>query len=246
MKYFYVIRSQFNLIKGAGARRFLFSYLFPEDANPEKLKGCDVIMDSGAFTAWTKGEVIDIDEYKTFCKTLPEHWVCVNLDVIPKTGSTKKDIQKCAEESLENYLYLKKDIKNLLPVYHYGEKIEVLKKYMELTDYIGLSPANDTHEKVKRIYLKSCFKVLGAKYKTHGFGYSSIEGMKLFPFYSVDSHSYKRGTVRVKGVKQHKPYLSHKCLRYLQEQEIKKMIRTEGELTRLWAKRGIVWKEIGS
>lgn len=152
-----------------------------------------LIIDSGAFSAWNVGKKIDIDEYITFCKTLPEDCIFINLDVIPKTGSTPKDVEICCEEGLENFLYLQSHLKNVMPVYHYKDKIEWLKKYSDHTDYIGISPANDTPEKVKRVFLNYVFQNKAPDMKTHALGYTSFDGMKIYPFYSVDSTSWKQG-----------------------------------------------------
>lgn len=196
-----------------------------------------VIIDSGAFTIWNKGGEVDIDQYKDFCLTKPERWTFISLDVIPKTGSTQKEIDICCEKGYENFLYLKQYIKNLMPVYHYGDKIKWLKKYQEHTDYIGISPANDTHENVKRKFLKQCFSNLCIKTKTHGLGYSSFEGLTLFPFYSVDSISFKKVQVYINGTKT--TFWGNNQMEFLREYRIKQFIQLEQYLTQLWKKRGV-------
>ncbi|MDY0215106.1 MAG: hypothetical protein RBS24_06325, partial [Bacilli bacterium] len=69
-----------------------------------------------------------VDDYAEFLKTYKD--ICnvyVSMDAIydPKT-------------SYETFIYLReKHGLDPLPVYHYAEPIEWLKKYMEVTDYIG-------------------------------------------------------------------------------------------------------------
>lgn len=150
-----------------------------------------MIIDSGAFSAWNSGKTINREQYLRFCKTLPDDVYKINLDVIPRTGSSQEEKLKCIEESFDNYLYLSKHVKNVLPVHHYGEGIEWAKKMLDHTDYICISPANDTHENIKRQYFKWIFQELGLDVKMHVLGYSSIDGCKMFPFYSTDSISYK-------------------------------------------------------
>lgn len=242
MKYFFSSpESMREVLDTCGVSNYLLS--FAVDA-----KGCKhykdekntVIIDSGAFTVWNKGGSIDIDAYRDFCLQQPQEWSFINLDVIPKTGSTKADIEKCCEEGYENYLYLSKYIKNLVPVYHYGDEMKWLNKFVDHTDYIGISPANDTHESVKRRFLKEVFKNIDTSTKTHGLGYSSFEGLTLFPFYSVDSISFKKVHVFLEGKK--KTFWGNGKMRFLIEQRIKEFLNLEKYLTELWDKRGIKYE----
>jgi hypothetical protein len=151
-----------------------------------------IMIDSGAYSAWNSGKVIDLEAYLAYCKKLPEEVLKINLDVIPETGSSMSEINKCVEKGFENYLYLKKHLKNVLPVYHYGEDISWARRMLEETDYICVSPANDTGEPIKREFFKYCFSELPTGVKTHTLGYSSIDGLAMFPFFSADSISYKK------------------------------------------------------
>ena len=150
-----------------------------------------IMIDSGAFSAWNSGKTIDREAYLEYCKKLPSEVIKINLDVIPKTGSSQEEKLICIEQSFENYLYLKKHLDNVIPVHHYGEDIAWAKKMLEETDYICISPANDTHESIKREYFKYVFSELPVGVKTHTLGYSSTDGMDMFPFYSLDSISHK-------------------------------------------------------
>ena len=150
-----------------------------------------IMIDSGAFSAWNSGKEIDREEYLSYCKKLPDEVFKINLDVIPKTGSSQEEKLKCIEESFENYIYLSKYLKNVLPVHHYGEDIKWIHKMLDETDYVCISPANDTHENIKRKYFKYLFSQIPLSTKTHALGYSSVSGCEMFPFYSVDSISHK-------------------------------------------------------
>lgn len=223
----------------SGAKRFLLSYAVDgNQAQKHFGEFDDVIIDSGAFTVWNKqkGE-IDIEKYSSFLSNMPESWHFINLDVIPKTGSSKKEIDLCIEKSFENFLFLKSKRDKIIPVHHYGENLSVLSRYLQHTNFVAISPANDTAEKVKREYLTQIYKFIDfKKIKTHALGYSSFEGMKLFPFYSVDSISYARFFI---GETQ---YLSSDAFSFFQMREIQKFIRYEEFLTKLWAERGVVYE----
>lgn len=243
MKYFYSSPSSAEkMLFELGCKNFLLS--FAVDA-----KQCDkfndgsnsIIIDSGAFSVWNKGGTIDIDKYKDFCTQKPKEWTYISLDVIPKTGSSKAEKNICVEQGFENYLYLKQHIKNLMPVFHYGDDIKWLKKYMDHTDYIGISPANDTHENIKREFLKECFAITRQEVKTHGLGYSSETGLQLFPFYSIDSISWKRYAIATQG--KNISLLRSSVFAYLERQRIKQFINLEKEITELWTRRGVVWEK---
>jgi len=60
-------------------------------------------------------------------------------------------------------------------------------------EYFGVSPANDVSLKEKVKWLKKVFFRIKATRKTHGFGATANTLIKQFPFYSVDSTSWKAG-----------------------------------------------------
>ena len=241
--YFSSPESARKLLSKLKVRHFLLSYVL-EGKNHSKYDG-KKMMDSGAFTVWnsTKKQ-LDVDDYISFCKCLDRNIICVNLDVIPETGGTNKEIQMCADQSYENFEYIRSEIANpLLPVFHYGEKLGVLKRYMGETDYIGLSPANDTHVKTKHKFFDQCFRVVGSKVKTHAFGFSQLEGLYRYPFYSVDSAAWKRYRPRVSKVKTRTMWLGDKNINYLMIQSIKKYIKLERDVTEVWTAKGVTWDD---
>lgn len=201
-----------------------------------QVKDQNVIIDSGAFSVWNKGDVIDIDEYLSFCLKQPQHWSFINLDVIPPKGSGLKEINKCVEEGYENYLYLKDKLPNVMPVYHSGEEISWLKKYMEHTDYIGVGFGNNRHEKARRAFLKEVFNQTMLEFKVHGLGYSSFQGLTLFPFYSVDSISFKKSVIN--GTQY---WNEDTKLWFFLRERIKDFLRLEENITELWELRGVKW-----
>lgn len=205
-------------------------------------ENANIIFDSGAYSAWSRGAKIDIEAYKNFCLSLPQQYTFINLDVIPITGSSQKDIDICCEQGWENYLYLKKYIKNLLPVFHYGDQMKWLKKYAdENPALLGVSPANNTHESVKREFLREVYRTIGASVKTHLLGYSSFEGLRLFPAYSCDSISYKKSKVIYNGQKAQ--FYCNTHMYFLLRDTIRRFLRMEKLVTDLWERRGVVWEE---
>lgn len=163
-----------------------------------------IILDSGAFSAWSKGVVIDIDKYAEYIlKWVDKVSYVVNLDVIPaKPGvvPSPEEIERSASKGYENYWYLlKKGVPKdkLIHVYHQHEDPKWLNKMVheDKMEYIGLSPANDMTVKQKMKFLDSCMPYVTdsdgkAIVKFHGFAVTSYDLMKRYPWYSVDSSTW--------------------------------------------------------
>jgi hypothetical protein len=161
-------------------------------------------MDSGAFTAWTRKEQINLDEYIQFClDRIDIITYVVNLDVIPGEFGQKnlppEEIERSAALGYQNYRYmLSKGIPKdkLIHVFHQGEDFKWLKKLVAEIPYIGLSPANDRTTEEKMMWLDQCMPYVTNEegypiVKFHGFAVTSLRLMLRFPWYSVDSTSWQ-------------------------------------------------------
>ncbi len=177
----------------------------------------NLILDSGAFSAWTKKKPVDIDEYAKFClEHLDDVEYIVNLDVIPgEPGAISEDqlsakqINKAAENGWDNYqklmgLGIPRD--KLIPVFHQGEDFTWLQVMRHASNYVGLSPANDRTTNEKMEWLDKCMTFVcdtkGTPHvKFHGFGVTSVRILLEYPWYSVDSASWvmfsRYGTILV-------------------------------------------------
>lgn len=166
-------------------------------------KPIDLILDSGAFSAWMKQTKINLDEYIDFClENLDVITYIVNLDVIPGKFGQKSlpaiEIERSASKGYENYLYmLSRGIpkEKLIHVFHQGEDFKWLKKMVGEIPYIGLSPANDRTTPEKMMWLDSCMPLVTDSsgmpaVKFHGFAVTSLRLMLRYPWYSVDSTSW--------------------------------------------------------
>ena len=176
MIYYYSAPTNYEIeLKECKIKSFLLSYAI--DGNMwERFYNNEIplLIDSGAFTIWNSGKKkVNVQEYRKFCEKLPDNCIFVNLDIIPITGSKQSDVDKCCNEGFDNFLYLRDYLKNVMPVYHYKDNIKYLHKYLEYTKYIGISPANDTNENIKKSFFNYVFKNIDLDIKTHAFGYSS-------------------------------------------------------------------------
>lgn len=161
-------------------------------------------LDSGAFSAWTRGTAIDLDEYCEFIRANIHHLdVYAALDVIPgQLGqiATHDEREEAADQSWRNYLYMRREGLDPLPVFHYGEEFKHLDRMLEYgCDYIGIGGLVGVPSARRRLWLDALFDYITdadgrARVKTHGFGMTSIPLIFRYPWYSVDSTTWLRVT----------------------------------------------------
>jgi len=148
----------------------------------------ELILDSGAFTSYKQGVIIDIDTYIEFVKKYEKYlYAYINLDVMDdKDGS----------ESYANWLYIKSKGLNPLPVYHPHADIKYLELYMEKEKYIcigGIASLN-TEVQIKffdRLWPDYLVDKEGyPKLKVHGLGLTALSVLLRYPWWSVDSTTW--------------------------------------------------------
>lgn len=160
----------------------------------------NLMLDSGAFSAWVRQVEINIDEYAKYCLERSKYIdYVVNLDVIPGKWGQKDvggdEVEESARIGFDNYYYLlDKGVpkEKLIHVFHQNEDFKWLIKMVKEIEYIGLSPANDRSTMEKKVWLDRCMDyVTDSKgvpvVKFHGFGVTSVPLMLRYPWYSVDS-----------------------------------------------------------
>lgn len=166
-----------------------------------------LFIDSGAFSAHTKGRELDVDEYIEYLNARQGCFeVIAQVDKIPGEFGKKKtreQLLEAPELSWENYLYMRDkviDYNNLTPIFHQGEDFKHLHRMLETTfdgehiPYIGISPANDVSTKEKAKWFETVFRIIrdssNPNVKTHAFGMTSLDLLEKYPFYSADSTSW--------------------------------------------------------
>lgn len=164
---------------------------------PDKFR---FFLDSGAFSAWSRGAVIDLDEYCEFIRAnIDRIDVYASLDVIPgKPGkpATTKERDEAADQSWANFQYMVNEGLDPLPVYHYGEHTRHLDRILGAgVDYVGIGGLVGVSGPMRRAWLDRIFDRLtdaGGRplVKTHGFGMTSVPLIFRYPWYSVDSATW--------------------------------------------------------
>lgn len=168
-----------------------------------------LFVDSGAYSVHTGKANITTEGYADYINSIDEYVdVFAQLDTIPGTFRMPKspeDYVKSAEASWENFLYMRTLVKSpnkCMPVHHMGEDLQFLSRMLEwrdedghALDYIGLSPANDSAQRDKDIYLRNCEDVIAASSnpdaKTHLYGMTSLQSLSKYRCYSADSISHR-------------------------------------------------------
>lgn len=179
-----------------------------------------LFIDSGAYSIHSMGfEKVSkgrfanldefIDEYIEFVNGIDDKIIAVaQVDHIPGVFRKPKEPQdyiESTELSWENFMYMLPKMKSpekLIAVMHQGESFDYLKKLLEWKgsdnqriEYLGISPSNDRGVSEKDIYLKEAYECIEKSshpdVKTHLFGYTSMQGLEKFPWYSADSTSHR-------------------------------------------------------
>ena len=234
-------------------------------------KDTNILIDSGAFSAFTKGKKIDIDEYAEFIKTFSLQWkdkvnsiYFINLDSIGN-----------AEESWVNQEYLdKKGLKTIPVIHQWGFDEKNLIRAIENYDFFAFGGMVGRKQKVHTIpWLNKCYNIVGKYYrknkklpKIHLLGVASLKILYRYPCFSCDSTAYmsinkfgesnflklsnlpKAGLHKNNtGYKNQDKYTynrkaDHELLRQVMEFEIRHYQKQEKEITEFWKKKGIIYE----
>ena len=199
-----VVTSQIN-------SNMLFNYIDGKKATDkykERIKPKKLFIDSGAFSAWTKGKVIDVDEYINWINERSDYIdLYAQIDVIPGDilkGHTQEQVEEAAQATWENYLYMRPKMnkpEGLLYTFHVGEPFRYLEQALEWRDengnpipYMALGGMVGKPMPVKKSFLDTCFKIIkkssNPDIKIHAFGMTSFPLLEQYPITSADSTSW--------------------------------------------------------
>ena len=176
----YFLESYYYLIKGSTTKRV-------------RMDGVKLFIDSGAFTAYTKGIEIDLGEYVDYCFK--------NADIIEHISVLDRiDFDNPARAIKETYRNLlemeRRGLKDVVPTYHIGEPEEVLDHYVKNYSYISIGGMVGVSlrrtmfalDRIWHLYLTNSDGT--PKVKVHGFGITSLPAMLRYPWHSVDSSTW--------------------------------------------------------
>lgn len=268
-----------SLIPIEGINSTLWSFAYGTSSQERDWRSCweltrnrgmkvRVILDSGAFTAWSSGKTVKLEDYAEWAikisKSFPFDSIrFINLDHIPgKKGlsATADQIKMAASQSLKNADTLRTlGVTPLVEVFHQDEPFELLKIINERRKggVIALSPRNDVSVQQRELWLKKCLQYCVKEFgkenipPCHGLAVTSERLLKAFPFFSGDSSTWTQclqyGKAREIGIKKIPPAKGGDAEKMVNihalRHNVRKFKRIESDMTSLWKLRGITWDE---
>ena len=256
---------------GKGYPHILISFAYDKDASFfERKLGYDPpdwLGDSGAFTAWTVGDQIDIDELIEWCRVHVERkptFQCISLDVIPGTPGgnrkpTKAERTKAIKESLANGDAMREAGLKIMEVFHVFEPLDHLELLLDRRqegEVLGLGGMVGRGEALKRDFADEVFSFIRKRTGSwqgipplHGLGISIRSPIAArYPWWSVDSSSwiapaqYGKKVTRYGTLKGDDPRTSHRDVRHLYlVRALEGWLKQEAALTKMWADRGVTY-----
>jgi hypothetical protein len=156
-----------------------YHYATPRMMERIEREGRQIFLDSGAFSAFTKGAQIDIAEYAKFIKRWDRQIEVAS--VLDGIGDP--------ELTLRNQLTLEDIGVSVLPCFHYGEPLSYLERYLRDYEYITLGGMVPISTSQLVLWLNQIWggPLKGWHGKVHGFGLTTIATILQYPWYSVDS-----------------------------------------------------------
>lgn len=214
-----------------GARRLLVSFAYAKAADEviaahrqygSRSNLLSLKLDSGAYTAWTKGKQVDVDAFAEWVhrikSEIPEIDVtAVNLDVIPGTfgvDSTAREREASMRDSMKNADRLRSLGVDPIEVFHQDEPMEYLDELLARRapgGIVAISPRNDVKTKWKKAWMDVVYARLLTDWpqvpKTHILGTTTGHVVQRYPAYSADSAQWTY--FNIYGIRVHPRYRTH-------------------------------------
>lgn len=160
----------------------LVSYVYYDNWNKYREVGVGYrnwMLDSGAYTAWTKGKTIDLEQYTQFAKELlekdPTLVEVMALDVI---GDWQASLRNCE--------YMHRHGVAAIPTFHVGSPQEALD---ECARYEKFALGGAVGYPDKQRWAEQCFSRVWP-HKIHGLGWGGENLLKGIPWHSADSSNW--------------------------------------------------------
>lgn len=147
--------------------------------------GGEVMLDSGAFGAHKRGQIINVGDYVRFIKDFyPLFTLVVGLDVIYDWRATANNIRVMEDAGISDITYV-------LPTYHVGSPIDALLTYYESGyDWIGLGGIARLIKSGARASFFDRVLAENLDVKYHVFGVGDFALLSKYPCYSFDSATW--------------------------------------------------------
>lgn len=167
---------------------------FAHCAATYKYNPTSMILDSGAFAAWTQKKEVDIQWYWQLAREWHEHYLQFADGVYPfkwQTESVCLDVIGSGEGSRDNAL-AGIEMSKSFPVFHAGDDWAILDLYTKHWKKVGLSftTIRKAPLKQKMGWLTQCFKRAYPQCCFHLFGSIHRTILNAYPFHSADASTW--------------------------------------------------------
>lgn len=180
-------------LQRCGAKRILISYAdyrksFPTFAKHLAEYNFSVLLDSGAYSAYTRGIKLDVAEYAKFLKTWGSEF----------EGYFGLDIIGDFDKTWDNQDYLEDQGLRPIPVFHYGEPAEILRFMTKQYKRIGIGgmvpQSNATLDKwLPTVFYNKDGQEKYSGIKFHALGLATTYLLEKYPWNSADSTKWLIG-----------------------------------------------------
>ena len=242
-----------KIVRMVGGKHILMSaYSLKYGKIPEDALKMNIIIDSGGYTLRKNNTTFDIKTYVNFLNR-NEIKLAFNLDT--------NDF----DETNRNQEVLDEETKTkIIPIYHYSDyrdNRDLIDTLVEEYDYIAIGGVAGGHlnRAKKKNFFNYVFKRTKDKVKVHGLGVNALKELEFYPFYSVDGTSWLsparfRSMAKFDGRKTRslsktsseisldRMDMITATYQSILVKSAKNILEIENYITRLWAKRGIIWQ----
>lgn len=200
----------------AGYGRVLVSYVYDKGrAFPARMQRygfdaakLDLLLDSGAFSVWSRNESVNLEEYIAWAKAYYEEQPFVriaNLDVIPGLRGrkpTKAERDSAIAEGMANADRMREAGLPIIEAYHRFEPMEVLDEIVNrrrpneviaIGGLVGRGSVKDKRKFCDGVFarLKELSGGWGSLIPVHGFGVAPDSPLaQRYPWYSIDAATW--------------------------------------------------------
>ncbi len=199
-----------------------------------------LFLDSGAFSAFSKGLVVDLDKYIEYIKKNDIFLeTYANLDVIGDEKATAYNLKYMEDRGLKP-----------LPVFHYKSDLNILKELVSKYDYIALGGLVPLAKKkrILRSWLDTCFSIIQDKVKVHAFGLNAFDMWERYPLYSADATSWIKNSIFYRTNNITGEHDRVKIYKRAMQSDVERQkflidiyLKRAKEVTKLWERRGVKW-----
>ncbi len=143
----------------------------------------DVLIDSGAFSAYSLGKPIDLNTYIMYCREYySKCWQYIMLDEVKNVKQSMKNLDSMLSAGLKP-----------MPVLVDGMEYSLMKDFVKINEYICVAGGVGTSDKRAHYRYQQAFKYSEGKAKIHALGFLRFPDIFQLPIYSGDSSSYTAG-----------------------------------------------------